>query len=80
VNNAGFNIYRAESADGTYQKINDSLIQAQGSPTQGAVYDYVDKDVKNKKTYYYKLEDVEVNGTSTLHGPVSATPKSMLKR
>jgi hypothetical protein len=80
VDNAGFNIYRSESADGTYEKINESLIAAQGSPTQGAAYEYIDKDVKSKKTYYYKLEDVNVNGTSTLHGPVSATPKSMLKR
>jgi hypothetical protein len=80
VNNAGFNIYRAESAEGNYEKINDSLIAAQGSLMQGAAYEYVDKDVKNKKTYYYKLEDVDLNGTSTMHGPVSAIPKSMLKR
>jgi hypothetical protein len=25
-------------------------------------------------TYYYKLEDVDFNGVSTFHGPVSATP------
>jgi len=80
VNNAGFNVYRAESADGNYEKINESLIAAQGSPTQSAAYEYVDKDVKSRKTYYYKLEDVNVNGTSTLHGPVSATPRLLLKK
>jgi hypothetical protein len=25
-------------------------------------------------TYYYKLEDVDVHGASSYHGPVSATP------
>jgi hypothetical protein len=80
VNNAGFNIYRAESANGTYQKINYALIQAQGSPTQGAAYEYVDKDVKGRKTYYYKLEDIDLTGKSMLHGPVSATPKLVLKK
>jgi hypothetical protein len=72
--NAGFNIYRATVEDGEYLKINGSLISAQGSPTQGASYAFVDREVKNRKTYYYKLEDIDLNGMSTLHGPVTATP------
>ena len=56
-------------------KINDSLIPAQGSATQGAAYEFVDKDVKLWKTYFYKLEDIDFNGVSTMHGPVSATPR-----
>jgi hypothetical protein len=31
--------------------------------------------VKNRTTYYYKLEDIDLNGKSTMHGPVSAMPK-----
>ena len=49
--NAGFNIYRAEAADGEYTKINDLLISAEGSSTQGASYEYVDKGVQNRTTY-----------------------------
>ena len=75
IDNAGFNILRAESEDGEYVKINDSLISAEGSPTQGATYQFVDESVKNRATYYYQLEDVDLNGTSTMHGPVSATPR-----
>ena len=74
VDNAGFNIYRATSEDGEY-KINDILITTKGSPTQGASYEFVDTAVQNRKTYYYKLEDIDLNGTSTMHGPVSATPR-----
>jgi hypothetical protein len=75
VNNAGFNIYRSKSEDGEYIKINDSLIPAEGSPTEGASYEFADKEVKLWKSYYYKLEDIDLNGTSTMHGPVSATPR-----
>ena len=75
IDNAGFNIYRAESEDGEYVKINDNLILAAGSPTEGASYKFVDGDVNNRKTYYYKLEDIDLNGVSTMHGPVSATPR-----
>jgi hypothetical protein len=75
IDNAGFNLYRSEAEGGEYVKINDSLIPAEGSSTQGASYQYVDSNVKNRTTYYYKLEDIDINGTSTMHGPVSATPR-----
>jgi len=75
IDNAGFNIYRAESNVGNYVKINDALISAQGSSTQGAAYDYIDTNVQNRKTYFYKLEDTDLNGKPTMHGPVSAMPR-----
>jgi hypothetical protein len=75
IDNAGFNIYRAEAGNGEYVKINDSLIPAEGSSTQGATYQFIDEDVRNRITYYYKLEDIDLNGNSTMHGPVSAMPR-----
>ena len=74
MDNAGFNVYRAETEGGQYVKINDSLIAATGSPNQGAEYVFVDKGVEKGKTYYYKLEDVDLAGESTFHGPVSVKP------
>jgi hypothetical protein len=75
TDNAGFNFYRSEAENGQYTKINSSLIPAQGSSTQGASYEYIDNDVQNRKTYYYKLEDIDLKGISTMHGPVKATPR-----
>ena len=75
IDNAGFNIYRSKSEDGDYTKINTSLIPAQGSSTQGASYEFIDTNVQNRKTYCYKLEDIDLNGMSTMHGPISATPR-----
>ena len=80
LDNAGFNLYRSEAENGQYDKINASLIPAQGSPIQGASYEFTDTDVQNRKTYYYKLEDIELNGTSTMHGPVSAKPRLIYGR
>jgi hypothetical protein len=73
--NIGFNIYRSETKDGKYVKINSEIIPAQGSAFQGAKYTYIDKTAKNRKTYYYKLDDMDIFGTSTVHGPYSATPR-----
>ena len=52
-----------------------SLIPSEGSATQGASYEFVDNDVRNGKKYFYKLEDIDMNGTSTLHGPVKVKVK-----
>jgi hypothetical protein len=75
VDNAGFNIYRAETQDGAYVKVNAELIAAKGSSTQGASYVFTDTSAQNRKTYYYKLEDMDFNGSASTHGPVSATPR-----
>ena len=75
INNAGFNIYRAAAEGGEFFKISTALIPAKGTSTKGAAYEFIDTDVKNRKTYWYKLEDMDLNGTATMHGPVSATPR-----
>jgi hypothetical protein len=56
-------------------KINNSLTMAKGSSTQGAIYEFIDNEVQNRMTYYYKLEDIDLNGKSIMHGPVSAMPR-----
>ncbi len=75
TNNAGFNVYRSETANGGYEKINAGIIASNGSPTEGATYELIDDSVKNRKTYYYKLEDIDANGTTTVYGPEAATPR-----
>ena len=74
IDNAGFNLYRAEAENGEYVKINPSLIPAKGSATSGATYQFVNENVRNRITYYYKLEDIDLSGKGTMHGPVSAEP------
>lgn len=74
VENAGFNVYRAEAADGPYERITPALVPAQGAPTMGADYAIDDDGLQNRTTYYYLLEDVALDGTVTRHGPVSARP------
>ncbi|HAM21517.1 MAG TPA: hypothetical protein DCQ04_04440, partial [Actinobacteria bacterium] len=41
--------------------------------TQGYSYEWRDANVVSGQTYYYWLEDVDLSGNPTLHGPVSAT-------
>ena len=72
VNLAGFNIYRSESPDGPYVKVNDALIPAAPDPIAGGSYRYTDATARSGVTYYYQLEDVELDGKTTMHGPIVA--------
>ncbi len=74
TDNEGFNLWRSQAAGGEYTQLNAALIPAQGNADIGASYSYTDADVLKGVTYYYKLQDVDIHGHTTFHGPVSATP------
>ncbi|NUO10201.1 MAG: hypothetical protein HUU08_16290 [Candidatus Brocadia sp.] len=74
VDNAGFNVYRADSEGGSYVQINDTLIPAKGSAVSGASYRF--QDASGTCNSYYKLEDLDNSGNKTLHGPVTAKNKT----
>ncbi|UCF05202.1 MAG: S8 family peptidase [bacterium] len=76
IGTAGFNIHRSTDEDGEYERINKEPIPAEGNELEGASYSYTDRAVTNGVTYYYRLEDIDLNGRSTFHGPVTATTAS----
>ncbi len=62
---AGYNVHRAEE-DGAYTRINHALLAA-----GEASYSYLDAAVSLGGHYRYRLEEVNLDGTATFHGPVS---------
>ncbi|MEN8217394.1 MAG: Calx-beta domain-containing protein [Pseudomonadota bacterium] len=68
--NAGFHLWRAtgegwKSGDySTVIRLTEQLIPAQGN---SSVYSYRDTEVESGITYYYGLEDIDLNGQSTFH-------------
>jgi len=75
LNNLGFNLYRSSSEAGPYARITSAVIPGRGASVEGASYRYVDGGLTNGATYFYRLEDIDTSGVTTLHGPVSATPQ-----
>lgn len=74
IDNLGFNLYRSTALNGDYVQLNEALIPAQNpGAVFGGVYTWVDETVTPGVTYFYKLEDVDIYGVATLHGPVQAT-------
>jgi len=70
--NFGFQLFRAEAADGYYEKITPAIIEGAGTSASEHQYEYLDADVAAGTTYYYKLMDVDYSGQMAWHGPVTA--------
>lgn len=76
INTAGFNLYRAQSEQGDFVRLNRDLIPAANDPVTGGTYVFTDTNTLASVTYYYQLEDVELNGTRSRHGTISYTAEA----
>ena len=70
---AGFNIYRSDEVEGTFEQVNVQLIPAKADAAAGATYTWEDKSAEAGQTYFYQLEDVEFNNARTRHEPFPHT-------
>jgi len=83
LDNLGFNVYRASDLKGARVKINSLMIPTGNPPGSmvGSSYTFTDKGadlqggLKPRQTYYYWLEDLDMNGGSELHGPLAVEVK-----
>ncbi len=64
-NSYGFYIHRADREDGEMQVVNsENPLLGAGTTTVPQRYCYYDLDVKEGHTYFYRLEQVDLDGTS----------------
>ncbi len=63
TNNEGFFLYRAESENGVFTQLNNKIIPGQGNSNTLHEYEYVDENVEEGKTYYYKIASKDFDGT-----------------
>jgi len=72
--NLGFNLYRSQAEGVLGERLNGALIPSK-APGQGggATYQFIDIKAGNGVTCYYTLEDVDISGRRTAHGPVAVT-------
>jgi hypothetical protein len=71
IDNVGFNLYRSSDEDGGFYPVNDALIPGLLSSAKGKSYVFVDETAIPGRTYYYMLEDIDLDGVRTMHGPAT---------
>ena len=71
IDTAGFFLRRKGPGDADFEPITLDPIPSEGGPLVGADYTYLDTDVAAGQTYTYKLEALDIYGTSQFEGPVS---------
>ena len=81
TNNAGFNILRGQTKEGSFVKVNPTLIQGAGTTAEQNNYTWTDTTAKSNVAYYYQIEDVSFSGnhrriaTVRMKGHISAAGK-----
>lgn len=64
VNTAGFNLYRGPTAAGPWERVNATLIPSSSTGVGGGRYVFRDTTADAVTTYFYRLEEVELDGTT----------------
>jgi hypothetical protein len=70
LNNLGFHLYRSTNKGGPYVRITDTVIPGLTFSARGRSYSFLDANVTQWNLYYYKVEDIDIRGKKTMHGPV----------
>ncbi len=79
VDNFGFDIYRGDGPDGPFERINAETIEGAGTVDEPSDYRYVDDTIDPRRTYYYYVEAISMDGRRERFTPVGkAGPKVKL--
>lgn len=76
VDNFGYDVYRGESPEGPFERINPEVIEGAGTTDEPTSYEFVDRDIDPRRGYYYYVESISMNGVRERFTPVGfAKPK-----
>ena len=76
VDNFGFDVYRGDGPDGPFERINAETIEGAGTTDEPTDYRYVDDTIDPRRTYYYYVEAISMDGVRERFTPVGkAGPK-----
>jgi hypothetical protein len=82
IENIGFIILRGDEESGDYSELdsykNNPQLMGAGNSSEEHSYHYIDYDVSNNVTYWYKLLDVDFYGVYSEYGPISAMPSDRI--
>lgn len=70
VENFGFDVYRATSEDGPFERITEKPVEGAGTTDVPQYYEYVDDEIEPGQEYWYWVESISVHGEREAFTPV----------
>jgi hypothetical protein len=74
VDNFGFDIYRALSEDGPFERITAEPIPGAGTIDEPQNYVFIDDKIDPTRDYYYYIESISLGGVREVFSPVIRAP------
>lgn len=62
LNNFGFDVFRGDSEEGPFVRINEHTIQGAGNSDTPNHYEFSDKTIEAGKVYWYYVESISMSG------------------
>ncbi len=70
VDNFGFDVYRALSEEGPFERLTVDPIPGAGTIDTPSLYSYVDDTIEPETTYYYYVESISLQGVREQFTPI----------
>ena len=74
VENFGYDVYRGDTEEGPFVRINAKPIPGAGTFDEPRYYQYVDTDIDPTKGYFYYVESISLKGVREKFTPVIKAP------
>ncbi|MEZ5331661.1 MAG: hypothetical protein R2991_06330 [Thermoanaerobaculia bacterium] len=74
VDNFGFDVFRALSEDGPFERVNEDTIAGAGTIDTPTRYEFVDTAIEPDRTYYYYVESISLQGEREQFTPIIKAP------
>jgi hypothetical protein len=71
VDSFGFDVFRGESAEGPFERLNAKPIAGAGTSDESHSYAWVDDTIDPAKEYYYYVESISIEGVREKFTPIS---------
>ena len=66
----GYKVWRSEEQNGKYTCLVNEPLKSEGQSSGGFLYTFIDRTAQKGKIYWYKIEEITVDGQSVFFGPV----------
>lgn len=70
IDNFGFDVYRADSEDGPFERLTDRPIEGAGTADVPTDYAYVDETIVRGRDYFYYVESISMDGQRSRFTPI----------